>query len=127
MRFFRTPWAVLPVAAFSLANGAVIYLVIAKGAPAVNILASLILASPFGVLTLGHAYLARTWRRNVFLAVGSFAFSAMFAVELFVMAWFKPGFPGALVLGAGGVVLAGIFVALALLIPERKYIHPDKP
>jgi hypothetical protein len=81
--------------------------------------AALLLASPFVVLLLGHLTLARTWRRNAFLAGGSVLFAFGWAFASFAMRWFQPGWRGAVFLGLVLALFAGVYLLLALVIPER--------
>ena len=80
---------------------------------------ALVLASPFAVLLLGHFILARTWRRNAFLAGGSVVFAFGWAVASFAMRWFQPGWVGILFFGVVLALLACLYLLLALVIPER--------
>jgi hypothetical protein len=52
--------------------------------------ASLLLASPFAVLLAGHLTLAKTWRRNTFLAIGSVLLALAWWLASFLMRWLQP-------------------------------------
>lgn len=80
---------------------------------------SLVLASPFAVLLAGHLTLARTWRRNAFLAGGNVLFAFGWAVASFAMRWFQPGWIGLAFFGAVLALFAGLYLLLALVIPEK--------
>ena len=82
-----------------------------------------VLASPFAVLLLGHFTLARTWRRNAFLAGGSVVFAFGWAVASFAMRWFQAGWVGVLFFGVVLALLACLYLLLALVIPERPNGH----
>lgn len=88
-------------------------------APLSYAVSSLFLASPFAVLLFAHATIARTWRRNVYLAVGSVLFIVPWMFISFAMRWFQGGWPG---IAVGGVVLIALalgYLSLALLIGEK--------
>jgi hypothetical protein len=89
------------------------------GRDAIYLGASAALASPFAVLLIGHLTLARTWRRNAFLAMGNFVFAIGWAVASFLMRWFQPGWAGVAFFGFALSLLAGLYVLLTLVVPER--------
>lgn len=80
---------------------------------------SLVLASPFVVLLLGHLTLARRRRRNAFLAGGSILFAFCWAVASFAMRWLQLGWVGVAFFGAILAVFAGLYLLLALIIPDK--------
>jgi K+ transporter len=80
---------------------------------------SLLLASPFAVLLVAHVTIARTWRRNIYLAVGSVLFIVPWLFISFAMRWFQGGWAGIAVGGAVLIVLAVGYLSLALLIGEK--------
>jgi hypothetical protein len=86
---------------------------------ATYLVAALLLASPFAVLLLAHLTLARTWKRNTFLAAGSVLFIVDWGIASFAMRWFQPGWAGAVFFGVGLTLLAGLYALLAFVIPER--------
>jgi hypothetical protein len=88
-------------------------------APLSYAIGSTLLASPFAVLFTGHLTIAKTWRRNVFLAVGSVLFVAPWLIVSFALRWFQPGWAGIAVATAALVVLAAGYLLLALLMRER--------
>jgi hypothetical protein len=80
---------------------------------------SLVLASPFVVLLVGHLAPARTWRRNAFLAGGNVLFAFGWAAASLAMRWLQPGWVGLAFFGAVLALFAGLYVLLALVIPEK--------
>ena len=80
---------------------------------------SLMLASPFAVLLLGHLTLARRRRRNAFLAGGSIFFAFFWVVASFAMRWFQPGWFGLAFFGVVLALFAGLYLLLALIIPDK--------
>ena len=107
-------------ALFLLAAVAINFFTLDRGKHVFAYLAgSLMLASPFAVLLLGHLTLARTWRRNAFLAGGSVLFAFGWALASFAMRWFQPGWVGIAIFGAVLALFAVLYLLLALVIPER--------
>jgi len=88
-------------------------------APLSYAISSLLLASPFAVLLFAHVTIARTWRRNVYLAVGSVLFIVPWLFISFAMRWFQGGWAGIAVGGAVLIALALGYLSLALLIGEK--------
>ena len=74
----------------------------------VPLAACLILASPFAVLLFGHLTLARTWRRNVFLAEGNLLFAFCWDLASFAMRWLQAGWVGQAFFGAAWHLLSGV-------------------
>src|SRR5438067_2532406 len=88
-------------------------------APLSDGIGSLLLASPFAVLLVAHVTIARTWRRNVYFAVGSILFIVPWLFISFAMRWFHGGWAGIAVGSAALVALAVGYLAPALLIGEK--------
>lgn len=80
--------------------------------------ALLALGSPFAVLVAGHLYLSRTWRRNLLLAFFNVPVWVGWLFATVVMWYFKPGVPGALILGALLSVAVGFFLILLRFVRE---------
>jgi hypothetical protein len=89
-----------------------------RGHPVGYGIASLLLASPFAVLLAGHLTIARTWRRNAFLAAGNLLFGLAWLMASFVMRWFQPGWIGAVFLGLSLSIVAVGYLLLAREIAE---------
>jgi hypothetical protein len=80
--------------------------------------ASLLLASPFAVLLAGHLTLAKTWRRNTFLAIGSVLLALAWWLASFLMRWLQPGWGGAIFFGLVLSGLAALYILLSLVVRE---------
>ena len=88
-------------------------------APISYAVASVLLASPFAVLLWAHVTIAQTWRRNLYLAIGSVLFIVPWLFISFAMRWFQGGWYGIAVGSAVMIALAGGYLSLALLIGEK--------
>ncbi len=80
--------------------------------------ALLALGSPFAVLVAGHLYVSRTWRRNVLVAFFNVPIWIGWLFAAFVMWYFKPGIPGALLLGGLLSLTAGLLLLLLHFVRE---------
>ncbi|KQV45982.1 hypothetical protein [Duganella sp. Root336D2] len=90
-----------------------------RSAPISNAIGSALLASPFAVLFIAHITMAKTWRRNAYLATGSILFIAPWNVISFAMRWFHGGWPGLAVACVVLITLAMGFSLTARLIREK--------
>jgi len=90
-----------------------------RSAPFSYAISSLLLASPFLIFLAGHLTVARTWRRNAYLAVGSVLFVVPWLFISFAMRWFHGGWAGVAVGTAIMMPLALGYLASARRIPEE--------
>ena len=81
--------------------------------------ALLALGSPFAVLVVGHLYVSRTWRRNLLLAFFNVPVWIGWLFATVLMWYFKPGLPGALILGALLSLAAGVLLLLLRFVREH--------
>jgi len=65
-----------------------------RRAPISYAIGSALLASPFAVLFVAHATIARTRRRHVYLAAGTALFIFPWYVISFAVRWLQAGWPG---------------------------------
>ena len=86
---------------------------------ATHVVASAVLVSPIAFLLWAHARMAKGWRSHSWLALCSLPLAYLASFAAFLMAWFKPGWYGVLVLGAILLCLAGLCV-LPLRRKKRK-------
>lgn len=80
--------------------------------------ASLLLAAPLLMLLVAHLTAAKSWKRRLYLLAGDGIFLVLAQVAAFIMAWFKPGWIGAVALSAGLVICAALF--LIPVCPARR-------
>lgn len=80
---------------------------------------SILLASPFLVLLAGHITLARTWRRHAFFVFGNLLLVPIWFAGSFAIRWFKPGWPGVLLVSLVLSIAAGLYVLCGRFIRER--------
>ena len=66
----------------------------------VSVAATALLVSPFGAVLWAHGRRAKTWRDDAWLAFCAFLLALATLFAIFVLAWFKPGWLGVLVLSA---------------------------
>ena len=81
-------------------------------------IALLALGSPFAVLIVGHLYGSRTRRRNLLVALYNFPLWVGWLFTTVLMWYFKPGLPGAFVLGALLSGAAGVLLLCLRLVRE---------
>ena len=72
--------------------------------------AAILLAAPLLMLFVAHLIAAKSWRRRLYLLAVDYIFFELAQVAAFIMAWFKPGWTGAITLGVSLIICAFLFL-----------------
>lgn len=80
--------------------------------------ATAVLVSPLAILLWAHVRRARNWRHDLWLALCAVVIAGLCVVAAFLLAWFKPGWPG--VWAFAGLLSGFASLCVLLVRPEKK-------